>query len=393
MAQTQPPNTHTGSNTGIAVDRESSIDVARGAAMLLVFLAHFSQELTVGPATSGVPLLLFEMGEIAPAAFVLVSGLTLAIVIGHTSPASLARARVRVLDRALFTLLVIHGVLVVTDVLWAPYERGLRQVFITDTLALSIMVGLVLVPRTGPTGRLAVGAILYGLGWIMHAGLHPAGLGFVAVAEEVLSGPTARHALDYGFPILEWAGVFLAGTVLGEAFVRARTSEARSHWAMRLLRGGAAAILGAVCVKALLVIPALHEGVARRADLREVLSLFGKAPPTPLYLMFFGGIAACIIAAATLLSIHGLAPGVSAWVAVLGRNSLFVFVLQSAVFRDLVARVPLEGRPWAWPVALGTATLFIWAGAWVWDRLGGNRWLTIGISQFKTAGLVEARHP
>ena len=93
--------------------------------MLLVFLAHFSQELTFGPATTGVPLVLFQMGEIAPAAFVLVSGLTLAVVMGHTSPGFLAQARMRTLDRALFTLLVIHGVLLVTDVLLAPYERGL----------------------------------------------------------------------------------------------------------------------------------------------------------------------------------------------------------------------------------------------------------------------------
>src|ERR1700752_17800 len=238
--------------------RESSIDVARGAAMFFVFFAHFSQELTVGPPTSGVPRLLFYLGEIAPAAFVLVSGLTLAVVLGSTKPGSLPHTRVRVLDRALFTLLVIHGVLLVTDVLLAPYPRGLRQVFITDTLALSILIGLVVVPRTGPAARFAVGGVLYGLGWITHALWHPAGVGFAAVTEEILTGPTPRHALDYGFPILEWGGVFLVGTVLGEAFVRARTGEARHAWAMRLLRSGAAAAAVAVSVKALLLIPAVH---------------------------------------------------------------------------------------------------------------------------------------
>ncbi len=372
-------------------DRELSIDVARGTAMLMVFLAHFSQELTVGPATTGIPLLLFRLGEIAPAMFVLVSGLTLAFVLGHVRPGSLPQTRVRTLDRALFILIVIHGVLLVTDVLLAPYERGLRQVFITDTLALSLIVGIVLLPRTGRTGRLAAGGILYGLGWITHALWHPTGLGFAAVADEILTGPSTSHALDYGFPVLEWVGVFLLGTVLGESLASARSPEARHGWAMRLLRGGVAAVVGAVCLKGLLLIPAAHAAVATHPVLREFLSIFGKAPPSPVYLMFFGGIGACLIAAATLLAVHGLAPRVNAWVAVLGRNSLFVFVLQSAVFRDIVARVPLEGRPWVWPLALVTATLFIWGGARVWDRLGGNRWITIGLAQLAPAGSLQAR--
>jgi len=392
VTRTHPSNTHIVPKAGLAPDRESSIDFARGTAMLLVFLAHFSQELSVGLPATGVPLLLFQIGEIAAPAFVLVSGLTLAVVFGRTRPGAVRQAQVRVLDRALFILLVTHGFLLISDVLLAPYVRGLRQVFITDTLALSLMIGMILVPKTTGTVRLAVAGILYCLGWIAHALWQP-GRGLVAVADEILTGPTARHALDYGFPVLQWAGVFLVGTVLGDAFVRARTAGARGAWAMRLLLGGAAAVVGAVSVKALLLMPAVHASIAGQTHVREALSLFGKAPPSPVYLMFFGGIAACLIAAATLLSVHGLAPRVSGWAAVLGRNSLFVFMLQSVVFRDVIARVPLEGHPWAWPLAFGTAALFVWSGAWVWDRLGGNRWLTIGIRQLKSAGWVEARQP
>jgi len=250
---------------------------------------------------------------------------------------------------------------------------------------------MILLPKTGRTARLAVGGTLYGLGWLTHILLHPAGLGFAAVAEEILTGPTASHALDYGFPVLEWAGVFLVGTVLGETLVLARAPEARRAWAMRLLRGGATAVIVAVSLKAFLLIPAVHASVAARPEVRELLSLFGKAPPSPVYLMFFGGLGACVIGVETLLSVHGLAPRLSAWVAVLGRNSLFVFMLQSAVFRDGVARLPLEGRPWTWPLAFVAATLFIWGGAWVWDRLGGNRWLTLGIAQTLAAGSLQAR--
>ncbi len=359
--------------------------------MLLVFVAHFSQELTVGPATMGVPLLLFQVGELAPVIFVLVSGLTLAFVLGHATPGSLAHARVRVLDRALFILLVIHGVLLVTDVLLAPYRRGPRQVFITDTLALSLIVGMILLPRTGRSVRLAVAGILYGLGWITHALWHPTAVGFATVADEILTGPTASHALDSGFPVLEWAGVFLVGTVLGETLVSAGSPQARHEWAVRLLRSGVGAVVVAMCLKAFLLIPAVHSSVTLRPALREFLSIFGKTPPSPVYLMFFGGIAACLIAGATLPSVRGVAPRVNAWVAVLGRNSLFVFVLQSAVFRDLVARLPLEGHPLVWPFAFALATLFIWSGALLWDRLGGNRWFTLGVGQLVAPGAVPVR--
>jgi hypothetical protein len=297
----------------------------------------------------------------------------------------------RILDRAVFILLVTHLLLLVSDVLLAPYQRGMRQFFITDMVALNLMIGLGLVPKIAPRARLALGGILYGVGWLTHAVLHPAGLGLAAVAEEILTGPTASHALDYGFPVLEWAGVFLLGTVLGEALVSARTPEARRTWAIRLLRRGALSVAVAAAVKTFLFISPVRASVATYPVLREFLSIFGKAPPSPIYLMFFGGLAACVIAAATLLSVHGLAPRVSAWVSVLGRNSLFVFVLQSAVFRDLIARLPLEGRPWAWPIAFVSATLFIWAGARVWDRVGGNRWFTLGITQLATAGSLQVR--
>jgi len=374
-------------------ERELSIDFARGTAMLFVFLAHFSQELWDGSRASGVPLLLLQIGMVASPTFVLVSGLTLAFVLGRSRPDTRPLARLRVLDRALFILFVAHAVLVFSDVLLAPYERAMRQVFITDLVALNLMLGLVLLPRTGRAGRLAVAVILYDLGWVIHFVWHPTRLG-LAVAEEILTGPNSSHALEYGFPVLQWAAVFLVGTVLGDAFVSARTPEARHAWAIRLLRGGAGAAAAAVCLKAFLMIPEVHASVAARPELREFLSLFGKDPPSPIYLMFFGGIGACIIAVATLLSVDSWAPRLRAWVSVLGRNSLFAFLLQSAVFRDGIARVPLEGRPWLWPFAFVAATLFIWSGAWVWDRRGGNRWLTLGIGRLKaTAGSIEARRP
>lgn len=373
---------HTGPHR---VSRESAIDFARGAAMLLVFLAHFSEEQWVSDATGGVLLLLHRVAMIATPTFVLVSGLTLSFVLWRTGSEGLSQRKLRVLDRALFLIVVVHIVLVVSEDLLAPNGGSLREVFITDMVALNLLLGLILLPGTSIRLRLLLGFAWYCLGWMIHFSWHPLNLG-AAVAEEILTGPNAGHALDYGFPVFQWAGVFLLGTVMGEGFAKARSSEARQSWAIRTMRQGLAAVLAAVVLKTAVIVSPLARLFESRPEYTEAASLLGKLPPSPVYLLFFGGIGACLIAAATLISMKQILPIATEWVAVLGRNSLVAFVLQSYVFRDLVGRVSLGERPWTWPIALAGSTLLIWSGTWMWDRVNGNRWLTVGVGGLGQGG-------
>jgi uncharacterized membrane protein len=362
------------------ISRESSIDFARGAAMLLVFLAHFSEEQWVPAASSGVLLLIHRLAMIASPTFVIVSGLTLAFVVGRTRSDALPQRKLLVFDRALLMLLVVHAILVCTDDLFAPHARGMRQFFITDLVGLNLLLGLILLPHTSRAVRLTLAAGLYLTGWAVHLLWHPLGIR-LATADEILSGPSVRHVLDYGFPVLQWAGVFLVGTVLGDMFSQARTREARRVWALGLIRRGASIAALGVMLKGLVYLPAVKAFLAAHPDYAEVFSLFGKLPPGPLYLMLFGGVGVCLVASATLLSLHATSSRAVEWVMVLGRNSLIAFILQSAVFRDAVARIPLGTRPWTWPFAFAASTLLIWCGTWIWDRLDGNRWLTLGLGR------------
>ena len=292
--------------------RESSIDFARGAAMLCVFFAHFSEEPWV-PTSNGVLLWLHRMGMIASPTFVLVSGLTLAFVLGRTRAEALPHRKLLVLDRALFMLVVVHAILVCSDVLLAPRNRDFRQFFITDLVALNLMLGVILLPPTSNLIRLTLGACFYVLGWAIHLHWHPV-TAQLALAQEILTGPSTSHALEFGFPVLQWAGVFLLGTVLGEGFLAARTKVAREGWAVRLIVRGVACSVLALGLKALALTPWPQQFIATHPGTAEAFSLFGKLPPSPLYLLFFGGLGACIIGLSTLISLYGAIPRAVEWV-------------------------------------------------------------------------------
>ncbi|HWA59470.1 MAG TPA: hypothetical protein VG692_19605, partial [Gemmatimonadales bacterium] len=277
-------------------------------------------------------------------------------------------------------LLVVHAILVCSDVLLAPRNRDFRQVFITDLVALNLMLGVILLPVTRNAIRVALGAGLYILGWAVHLHWHP-GTAQLALAGEILSGPTASHALEYGFPVLQWAGVFLVGTVLGEGFLLAKSKAAREAWAVRLIGWGFGCAVLALALKAVVLTPGMQQVIAARPGSGEVVSLFGKLPPSPLYLLLFGGLGACLIGLSTLVSLYAAVPRAVEWVTVFGRNSLCAFLLQSVIFRDVVARMRLTHEPWTWPFIFAAATAVIWGGARLWDRLEGNRWLTLGIGR------------
>jgi hypothetical protein len=71
--------------------------------------------------------------------------------------------------------------------------------------------------------------------------------------------------------------------------------------------------------------------------------------------------------------------------ALLGRASLVVFVVQYYVYNVLLSSLHLSASR-AWPVYLALSVLFICAVAAWWDRYLGNEYLTVGLPS-----LLQAR--
>ncbi len=350
--------------------RIAPIDVARGSAMVLVFLAHYLQEvMSQVPGSDGRAgfRLLDALTNAAAPAFMLISGMTLAFTLEGLAGEALDRRRAIVIDRALFMLVVGHILLTITDALLATGDRPVGQVFITDTIALSLILGVLILPRWR-AGRLALlAAVLLAAAWIIYLCWRPASPFLQGVAS-AFGGPIGQGPISYAFPVLPWASAFFVGAIIGQHLAPAVAAESTARWAQRLVLGATVVIVAGVLVRlAVRSMPGLSP------EISDMLSLSARMPPGPVHLAVFGGLALIILGASFMLP----AGNATSFLGTLGRTSFFVFLLQSLVYRDVVSRLPLSA-PWTWVAVFVVSVAVIGLVARWWDRVGGNRWLSFG---------------
>jgi hypothetical protein len=127
--------------------------------------------------------------------------------------------------------------------------------------------------------------------------------------------------------------------------------------------------------------------------IREFLDPRGKRPPSPAYLAFYGGISLTLLA----LFFHGrpasiVRPVVGA-TAVIGRASLVCFVVQDWLFFALPRAFGLSSIQSAgfWLMYLLIALILLYGVASIWDRIRGNRFLTVGLKALSRRPPVRSR--
>src|SRR5690349_2581270 len=152
-----------------ARERINAIDVARGTAMLLVFLSHFL-EAYYEPFPLTRPHLYQILTRIASPAFVSISGVTLAVLFGRNR-VRFEETRDRLIDRGLFLILVGHPLFTIPYYFMVrpSWQAALRTVFMTDTIGAAVIVGALLVTRVGPRLRFWLGMGLLALAWTLNA--------------------------------------------------------------------------------------------------------------------------------------------------------------------------------------------------------------------------------
>jgi hypothetical protein len=116
------------------------------------------------------------------------------------------------------------------------------------------------------------------------------------------------------------------------------------------------------------------------AGLDLTLKVTAKTPPSPAYLMFFSGTGLILMALAFWLAQRKRAAGNAflEWFAVIGRASLFVFVLQYFLYWTLPDLLGIEPNALCLVFFVGNV-LLMHAAARGWARIHGNRHLTFGI--------------
>ena len=370
-----------------AITRLDGIDAARGTAMLFVCLSHFGLEYFRATGQFGLMDLTTRVGMLASPTFVLVSGLMFGLL-ARARPDRIDALRRTLADRGLFMLLVGHLLIAVA---FAPregsYVAALRRGYMTDTIAVAILVGPALALRMSSRARVLTAVAALVLTWAGAITWTPTGL-LERVIRHVLVGPYPEPVPNI-FPLLAWVALYLFGTVLGESLVKARRVSRRA--ARRLTMGAAVAVVSVVVLKVALRVAAGGPLplVGGWGIVYELTTPWRKLPPSPAYFAFYGGIGLLLTMGLMRLARLGLADWWIGSAALLGRASLAVFIAQFYVYYLVLHWQPLPATP-LWPLLFLLTLLPIFAFAWLWDSYGGNRWLTVGLRGPSRLGSARA---
>ena len=365
--------------------RIQAFDVTRGGAMLLVFLSHFSLRYlrVVVPHVHAIQHWLTQM---ATPAFVLVSGMMLGLL--RMARSDFSRMREKLIDRGLFLLLVARPLIALAHLALVGNWRltFLDQVFITDAVGVSLILGAVIATWVGEWGRVRLGIAVLVISWMLDA-LWVPGTWAAQIIKEFLFGRLLGEALLYNFPLLPWFGWYLVGSGLGTLVARAhaeRGAKAAAHVAFHAAAGGAGIVIGAKAASLLLKLTHVHGLNTTAGRAISMLSLGQKIPPGVTYLFFYGAIAAVGVGLSLWWSDRVATSSRPAqatwrWLAMIGRNSLVAFVLQFYVYYTAVQLLP-KPPLWFAPAYFALTVVVLSGLLAVCDRLRLNRYFTIGFA-------------
>jgi hypothetical protein len=355
------------------------IDGARGTAMVFVFLAHFIEACARAFPNRGHAFNVVT--RVASPAFVWISGVTLAVLYAKSAD-WFKRTRDKLIDRALFLLLVCHPVIVGAYLMKVPtWHDALRVVFITDTVAVCLIVGVLAMPRLASRPRAALGVALMLASWILMVLWNPPVNGWAWRVKDTLVGDWRDHWATYNFTPVPWMGFYLIASAAGAWFVRSRDAgqQRRVRW-----------LAAAVGIGGIAAAQALEVGGRAVAHLSAVrgyeaplalLASAEKVPPTPGYFLRYGGLALLLFALVLAASDTIRGQRLLRWASLFGRCSVATFVLQYYVYCGLVQHLPAPAARWL-PLHFAWTVVLIWLVVRAWERANGNRLITVGYPGF-----------
>ena len=350
--------------------------------MIFVCLAHFtdSYHFQTGAEAAGAYLLAVAM--LASPTFMIVSG-SVTGFLSVTRSNSFDYLRRRLIDRGVFLLLIGHPILASSG--WfnsLGIDQTIRRGYITDVIAISVIIGPTLVTLMRPRLRLLLAAVLFSLDWVViltwtpHS--HAAELFkhyFIGIVN-----PDAYGITFSAFPVIPWFALYLVGTCVGERLgVLYRTKGKREGHLFLARMGLVAAALGVlakatnIALKHSPTFPRLHPDVMR------LLSSYQKFPPSPTYLLFYAGFGLLIVAAVFEAERRGHVKFLIRQLHQMGEASLVVYAVQFYVYTVFVRALPLPYSP-LWPILFLATLAFLAMSATFWNTYLGNQLLTVGLT-------------
>ncbi len=352
--------------------RTQFVDVARGVAMLLVLESHFALMYFIPAGAMHAQRVAAYIALPSAPIFVFLSGTVLGLLSRGTK---FPGQRIRLVDRGLFLLLPAHFVIRFAHH-WVDRAMGpgARWVFMTDAIGVCLLIVPWIVRRVDGWGRGLLGVMLFAISWCVYLAWWPKGPDGDLVKAILVGDVRQKGAV---FALLPWMAAYVIATVLGQQLAQWRRSG--DAVVVRLLA------LGGACAVPSVIGHLLSRGHGPTALL--VLSAGQKYPPSATYLLGSAALGCAILAAAAWVEDRGLVPRAFAVLALVGRNSLVVFVLQYFVYYVgfFLLRLPMSPL---WPLYFGVSILINVGAAWLWEEYAGNNYLTVGLPR-----LIDASPP
>jgi len=326
--------------------------------------------------------------------FLLLSGFVAAYVL-RSDPTR--RSAVTLVDRGLFLLLVAHVLLGFTEFESVTLFQWLFvRTTITDAIGIALCVAVLLRNRSAGM-LLALGASIFILSWVIGATLavesvwakHLATLLF-----SVRSGP--ERLVDVA--LAPYLGLFLVGMGLSTYMKDQIAAGDNRALARRLLiiGGASVSLIVAIALAWRFFKEGLPEALREPHNmqlLRITINPTTKWPPSPGYLLFYGGAGLLMAGWYFYGRPAQLVKPLVAKASVIGRASLMCFVLQDWLLIVTPAVLGFSDitSPVFWIAYLVAAVLALYVVAGAWDRVRGNRFLTIGLKRLMLGPAQQRR--
>lgn len=346
--------------------------------MLFVFLSHFGWVYFSQNGASDYLRISALIGQVASPAFMIISGMMLGYLY-RTSGGDFAGIRAKLIDRALFLLTIGRVFILIAHIpaaggLWAALHWG----FITDAIAFSLIAGSILITLLEPKERILLAMGTFAVSSWLMVSWHPHSK-LLWVVQETLVGTTGLRHLAFIFPFLPWFSLYLASTCLGQHLGECQVAGQPMKAARTFRKIALAAVCLSLSLAASVVLLQSLGLLETSGPLSQLTSPFHKLPPSLSFFLFYGGIGLLIACALFQLEQGHRARAYLTFTSLLGRTSLFVFVVQYYLYFSLFfpARLPFS---FVWPIYLALSVVLIGFVAKKWHEQNGNRLFTVGYS-------------
>jgi len=352
--------------------------------MTAVVLSHSGEFLRL-PDHGVLSDWLVVIGMIATPTFLMLSG-AICSHLGLREDRTESEARWRLIDRGLFLILVVHFVLGFTHALWEAASVALaHSVYITDAVGVGLIVAALVLGRLTRGQLIACGVALLVVSWTVSCLGAPADASTRFLLRILVGYDDHSYNDDAGWvvPIIPYLGLFLVGMAAGTEYTnRRRQGTSHDSIARFCIRAGVVSLLIAIAGKLCWQLARNYVPEGLHWPMYVLTQPFMKIPPSPAYLLAFGGLGLTTAGVLFLIASRQWGRPVAAAFAVVGRATLFVYVLQYWLISVPALVFGERGHILFWLAALAMVLAVAWALAWSWDRARGNRLLTLRLRGF-----------